>query len=282
MTTPMTNAHAWSFATNKRLQKNSSPFFFAEEVTTDYEFALLYSPDDNSEPAAERQPVVLTAAVDVRDPRRSDEVGDIPADDRVPRHSEKKSYEQSMEEYEANDSGSTWRMKNASSAKFSWEEGKTKHSVSSMSSKPSKQRRGRADDRVPRRSKALPSDHDDPLQFPTTSSSKKAWDTQYPDEDTVEGRKVLQRVQRALVNAGVYAHPDATVEISDDSEGVELEVEYDAQALHEKKERRRKKRAMRKQQPSSSTQDRPGGSSSESPPDNANMVWAKQQARKKE
>ena len=100
----------------------------------------------------------------------------------------------------------------------------------------------------------MPSDHDDPIKFSITSSSKKVWDTQYADEDTAEGRKVLQRVKRALVNAGVDARPDADVEVIDDSEGVELEAEYDAKVIHEKKERRKKKRAMKKQQPSSSFQ----------------------------
>ena len=171
----------------------------AEEDATDYEPAPPYNPDDDDEPVAERQPVVLTSAADVRDPRRSDEEGDIPADDRVPRHSEKKSFEQEMEEYDAAEAASIWRMKNASSAKFFREEGKTKHPVASMLSK---QRRGRADDRAPRRSKALPSDHDDPFQFPTTSSLKKVWNTQYADEDIVEGRKVLHRVQRGLVSGG--------------------------------------------------------------------------------
>ena len=58
---------------------------------------------------------------------------------------------------------------------------------------------------------------------------------------------------------------DAAVEISDDSDGIEFGVEYDAQAFHWKKERRKRKKALRKQQPLFSTQVRPGGSSSDSP-----------------
>ena len=43
----------------------------ADEDATDYEPAPPYNPDDD-EIATQRQPVVLTAAADVRDPRRSD------------------------------------------------------------------------------------------------------------------------------------------------------------------------------------------------------------------
>ena len=74
----------------------------------------------------------------------------------------------------------------------------------------------------------MPSDHDDPIKFHTTSSSKKVWDTQYADEDTERGRKVFQSVKQALVNAGVDAHQDAIIEAIEDSEDVEIEAEYDS------------------------------------------------------
>ena len=90
---------------------------------------------------------------------------------------------------------------------------------------------------------------------------------------------MFQSVKHALVNAGVGAHQDAVIEAIEDSEDVEIEAEYDSKAIHEKKERRNKKSAMKKMKPPSSTKDRPAVSSSESTPDDADMKWAKQQAR---